>query len=128
MLPKLPKLDDQNAARAIIWERARMAIEDPAGEADAITPMTQDHAADLLAEYAPELWPGRPRQSVQPESGPILQRLGIDPADFKGRVPCPAHGDGRKKTLSWAYTPEGRLLIHCFAGCTYDDIRRAVGL
>lgn len=102
-----------------------MAMVDPQGERDAVTPMSQDTAAELLAKHAPELWPGRPVRTVQPESDNILSALGIDPAMYKGRVVCPAHGEGKKRTLSWARTPDGRLLLYCFAHCTYDEIRKA---
>jgi hypothetical protein len=54
----------------------------------------------------------------------LAEALGCDPSRGSGRVPCPAHGEGRSKTLSWK-RDGGRLLIHCFAGCTYDEIRRA---
>ena len=39
-------------------------------------------------------------------------------------VHCPAHED-RTKSLSWRIA-EGRLLLHCFAGCTFDEIRGAL--
>lgn len=123
---KLPRLNDDNAWRGVIWERARLAMTDPGGERDAAQPMTQEKAARLLADYAPELWPGGRRLPFQPESGDILQALGINPAEYKGRVPCPAHGDGRKKTLAWAFTTDRKLLLYCFAGCTYAEIRKAV--
>jgi hypothetical protein len=125
---KLPRLNDPNAYQAVIWERARLAMTDPVGERDAAKPMSQDRAAHLLAEHAPEFWPSATPRPVQPQSADILAALGINPADYKGRVPCPAHGDGRKKTLSWATTPDGRLLLYCFAGCTYDAIRKAAGV
>ena len=40
---------------------------------------------------------------------------------------CPAHED-RNASLSITITPEGRLLAHCFAGCSFDEIRRGLGL
>jgi len=40
---------------------------------------------------------------------------------------CPAHED-RNASLSVTITESGRLLAHCFAGCTFDDIREALGL
>lgn len=40
---------------------------------------------------------------------------------------CPAHED-RNASLSITITPEGRLLAHCFSGCTFNEIRRGLGL
>ena len=125
-LLKLPRLNDPDAWRAILWERARLAMVDPGGEADAVRPMTRDEAAKVLADHAPELWSSPPgRHPAQPDSTGIAAALGIDTANYRGRVPCPAHGNHRSRTLSWALTPDGRLLVYCFAGCTYDDIRKA---
>lgn len=118
---KLPALGDPNAAKAIIWERARLVIEEP----DPLDLMTREQAEQNLADYAPELWSGRPR--VARPDPDLAAALGVDQSTGHGRVPCPAHGDHRSKTLSWKLDGE-RLLIHCFAGCTYDEIRAAVGL
>jgi putative DNA primase/helicase len=41
-------------------------------------------------------------------------------------APCPAHQD-RSPSLSVRYT-DGRLLLHCFAGCANDDVLAAIGL
>lgn len=38
---------------------------------------------------------------------------------------CPAHND-RNPSLSIRVTPEGRVLMKCFAGCSFEDIRRAI--
>ncbi len=40
---------------------------------------------------------------------------------------CPAHED-RNASLSVSITDSGRLLAHCFAGCSFDEIRQALGL
>lgn len=40
---------------------------------------------------------------------------------------CPAHED-RNASLSLRQVDDGRLLVHCFAGCSVDDVVRAVGL
>ncbi len=40
---------------------------------------------------------------------------------------CPAHDD-KSPSLSVAFTDEGRILVHCFAGCSAGDIMAAVGL
>lgn len=40
---------------------------------------------------------------------------------------CPAHAD-RTASLSIKCCDDGRVLLHCFAGCEPDDILGAVGL
>ena len=40
---------------------------------------------------------------------------------------CPAHND-KGPSLAIRETPDGRVLIHCFAGCAANDILEAVGL
>ena len=39
--------------------------------------------------------------------------------------PCPNHGNGRgdrNPSLSVMDGEDGRLLVRCFAGCTFDDV------
>lgn len=40
---------------------------------------------------------------------------------------CPAHED-RSPSLAISETPEGTILIHCFAGCGAGDIMDAIGM
>lgn len=40
---------------------------------------------------------------------------------------CPAHGDTRS-SLSVAEGDDGRILVHCFAGCTVDEIAKALNV
>jgi hypothetical protein len=40
---------------------------------------------------------------------------------------CPAHND-RNPSLSVTETPDGKLLLHCFAGCSFEEIIQAAGL
>jgi hypothetical protein len=40
---------------------------------------------------------------------------------------CPAHND-KSPSLSIAEAPDGRILIHCFAGCAANEVLEAVGL
>jgi hypothetical protein len=40
---------------------------------------------------------------------------------------CPAHED-RSPSLSIKECEDGRLLVHCFAGCPVSDVLEAVGL
>ena len=41
---------------------------------------------------------------------------------------CPAHADGKHLSLSISHGREGRYLLHCFAGCSFDEIRCALNL
>lgn len=45
------------------------------------------------------------------------------PWEGHGMIHCPAHDD-RAKSLSWNWA-NGKLLLHCFAGCTWEEIRAA---
>jgi len=40
---------------------------------------------------------------------------------------CPSHEDG-SPSLSIRELPDGRTLVHCFAGCSPDDVLAAVSL
>lgn len=40
---------------------------------------------------------------------------------------CPAHPD-RHRSLSLRVADDGRLLVHCFRGCTFDEICKAANL
>ncbi len=40
---------------------------------------------------------------------------------------CPAHED-RSPSMSISARPDGRILVHCFAGCSVDSILGAMGL
>jgi hypothetical protein len=41
------------------------------------------------------------------------------------RAPCPAHED-REPSLSIGEAPDGRILLHCFAGCAFPEIVAAL--
>ena len=47
------------------------------------------------------------------------------PSKYKAR--CPAHDD-RTPSLSIRETDDGRVLIHCFAGCEVEDVLAALGM
>lgn len=107
-------------ARRVVHERARLAIEDREGEAEAVAPLSEERAHYLFGVTH------EPQRSTVPGMGtPLIDALGLDTTRGSGRIACPAHGEGRSKTLSWKIT-DGIVLLHCFAGCTFDEIRKAV--
>ena len=59
----------------------------------------------------------------------LLNRLNTVKKTGHGRwiACCPAHPD-KSPSLSVRELPDGRVLIHCFAGCDASDILNAVGL
>jgi len=58
----------------------------------------------------------------------ILPRLqGVQQTGSGWSALCPAHGD-EKPSLSVAVGDDGRVLVHCHAGCTIDAILKAVDL
>lgn len=59
----------------------------------------------------------------------VLERLqGVKPAgDGRWSARCPAHAD-RRASLSVARGEDGRVLLHCFAGCTTPAICKAIGI
>jgi hypothetical protein len=52
-----------------------------------------------------------------------VKRTGPD----KWMARCPAHKD-RTGSLSIRQLDDARVLVHCFAGCSVDDVTRAAGL
>jgi biotin operon repressor len=56
----------------------------------------------------------------------LVGALGLDRSRSKGAIKCPAHED-KRASLSWRITSDNKLLLHCFAGCTFDEIKKAVG-
>lgn len=50
-------------------------------------------------------------------------KAGADHGVFK----CPAHGD-KRASASWRELPDGRLLVHCFAGCSAEEILSSISL
>jgi len=59
----------------------------------------------------------------------LLSRLELVHPSGPGRwiARCPAHAD-RSPSLSIGEGGDGRVLLHCFAGCELSDIARALGL
>ena len=59
--------------------------------------------------------------------GDVLHRLdGVRPTRRGWAARCPAHPDARP-SLSVCEGTRGWPLLHCFAGCTYDEIVQALG-
>lgn len=46
---------------------------------------------------------------------------------YSARCPCPLHND-KKASLSISEKPDGKMLIHCHAGCTYAEICQELGI
>ena|SRR5436190_23099293 len=111
---------------AVRLERAWLALTDPVGEWDAVDRLPWHKALAFLVDGI-----NRPRQVARPrarafDERDLIRALGADPAARKGMLPCPAHED-RHPSLSWEVTRTGRALVRCHAGCSFDEIRRAVG-
>jgi hypothetical protein len=118
--------------RAVLIERNWLALSDPVGEDDAHTPILFDDAYRYLVHELAEnsrhrevLSQARKAQLARAQAGALVDLLGIPPGRTCGMVRCPAHED-RGPSLSWRLTSTGRLLVHCFAGCSFDEIRAAV--
>lgn len=119
--------------RALLWERALLAANDPAGEAEASSPWTPVQARQILLEIVElELASPKARRRVaeylvgggrQRSNDEILAKLETEPAASQGMVCCPAHED-EHRSLSWKVVGD-RLLLHCFAGCTFREILEA---
>ena len=122
MVETISALDQMTPwARAVAHERARLAIEDPAGEADAVRPLSPDQATLIYAGTFPIDRQGY-RRDYSRENDQLAAALGLNRE--RGTVRCPAHED-RRASLSYAFK-DGRYLLHCFAGCTFAEIRKAV--
>jgi hypothetical protein len=65
----------------------------------------------------------------QMPAGILLDRLdNVRQSGKSWRASCPAHDGRSRSTLSVCIGDDGRVLIHCFAGCTALEIVHAVGL
>lgn len=57
----------------------------------------------------------------------LLHLSGIDKAGKNFKALCPAHGD-KTQSLSVATGDDGRVLLHCFSGCSVESVVAAMGL
>jgi len=58
----------------------------------------------------------------------LLEHLaGVRGKDGHWMARCPAHED-RRPSLAIREEPDGRVLLHCFAGCAVQEVLSAVGL
>jgi hypothetical protein len=66
-----------------------------------------------------------PRVSLQD----VLDRL-ENPTGRNGkyRAPCPAHDGKSKDSLSINLGDDGKVLVHCHSGCSYEEVMTALGL
>jgi putative DNA primase/helicase len=70
--------------------------------------------------------PGRQwRQSIEAEA--LIKALGAKRSGSGWIGRCPAHED-RSPSLSISIGSGGRLLMHCHAGCSYQDVLRVLGV
>ena len=109
--------------RQVLLERARLALTDPAGEAEALVPMSEAEALDIIT-WRPTEGPASVhrvghRMAVDRDED-LAVRLSLPILGY-GMAHCPAHED-RSRSLSYRWTEGGRLLLHCFAGCTWEEI------
>jgi hypothetical protein len=115
--------------RDVRTERAYLATIDPAGEADAVAPLSPVQAREILLDIEAEKAARKPFIVVRGSGSDfdekaILVAIGADLTKRAGRVACPAHED-RHPSLSWKIADSGRVLLKCWVGCTFDEIRRA---
>lgn len=68
--------------------------------------------------------PSTPRKRVAlSEALSVLDAAYPTPDGYMAR--CPSHDDGRQ-SLTLSQTEDGRLLAHCFAGCDFLDVLKAI--
>ena len=72
--------------------------------------------------------PSRIASSNAPDPVGLLSRLDrVRKAGSGWSARCPAHED-RSASLSVSTGTDGRLLVHCFAGCAIGDVLGAIGM
>ncbi len=66
------------------------------------------------------------KQREKADAHTICQDLGGDWDGDSGLTFCPAHPNTRTPALSVTNAPNGTLLVHCFAGCTWQEVFAAL--
>jgi hypothetical protein len=56
----------------------------------------------------------------------VVKALGGNWYRSYGMALCPAHDDGKEPGLKVKDTPDGGILVHCFAGCDWRDVKTAL--
>lgn len=106
------------------WEANDWQPERVGRQAGAVVPLDAVKARQTLLHLAePEPFTVYVTSSSINERD-LLDRLGVPSDRDHGMIRCPAHED-RNASLSWRYS-DGRALLHCHAGCTFDEIRAAL--
>jgi len=81
--------------------------------------------ARLCVEY---LNPLKIQGEIMSDYQKVLSSLSdVKQSGDKAMAKCPAHDDG-SSSLSIKHLDNGKVLIHCFAGCTGEEILSAAGL
>ena len=69
------------------------------------------------------------------DSHPIDNVLGrlentVETEKYQYRAKCPVHqkANSQSRTLSITEVTDGNVLLHCFAGCDYEEVLEAIGL
>lgn len=107
-------------------ERARLAIVDPLGELEAIAPLSWSAAVAIIHRLSAHLrTEHQARARIVRDDRDLLTALGVPNTTGRGMTRCPNHED-RAPSLSWRLANDGRVLLHCFAGCEFGEIVAAV--
>jgi hypothetical protein len=120
------------------WEGARwlkgaaaiMRMIDITGDSPSLIPSeARDHEPSTDRAGRTKKWPTLPDDEWRwPPIDRVLARLtGVSggPRQFHAR--CPAHND-HHPSLSVTEADDGRVLVHCFAGCEFFEIARSLDL
>jgi hypothetical protein len=124
-------------ANSVIAERALLAREDPAGEAEAILPLDAAESLITMVNWLAEHDAWQRRRQELPRSlrmsshqgfdnEALLAALKAEPGAVHGIARCPAHAD-ESPSLSWRIEAD-KLLLHCFAGCQWAEILESIGM
>src|SRR6266536_3193606 len=68
------------------------------------------------------------REVFPPTLQRVLTRLNTVHKSLKGWTACCPSHDDQTPSLSIALGKDGQVLLHCFAGCTFESIVEALGL